>query len=330
MSYERSPTDKRERAPKLSRVTVSRLPSALRRDRDHDERPMTDVIAVDVGGTKLAAGIVRRRRHARSPGRHADPARRRRRRALRDARRSRRPARRSRRGRGGRRVRRTDGRAAASTCRRSTSPRGAPSRCARGSPRTPALPVWVDNDAKALALGEGWIGAARRRGATTSAMVVSTGVGGGIVLDGRLLDGADGNAGHIGHVIVEPDGPRVRVRRARLPRGRGVGHRRSPASPARPPARRAARGARAHRHARRAARSHRSPTCSTCRSRSSAARSRSASASRSSPPRSASSTRAAGSTSRAARASSPGASAPTAPSSAPRASPSPGCKSEPA
>jgi glucokinase len=35
---------------------------------------------------------------------------------------------------------------------------------------------------------------------------VSTGVGGGIVLDGRLLDGAQGNAGHIGHVIVEPDG----------------------------------------------------------------------------------------------------------------------------
>jgi glucokinase len=35
---------------------------------------------------------------------------------------------------------------------------------------------------------------------------VSTGVGGGIVLDGRLLDGTQGNAGHIGHVIVEPDG----------------------------------------------------------------------------------------------------------------------------
>jgi len=35
---------------------------------------------------------------------------------------------------------------------------------------------------------------------------VSTGVGGGIVLDGRLLDGALGNAGHIGHVIVEPGG----------------------------------------------------------------------------------------------------------------------------
>jgi glucokinase len=67
------------------------------------------------------------------------------------------------------------------------------------------LPVFVDNDAKALALGEGWVGAARRR-THYVAMVVSTGVGGGIVLDGRLLDGRDGNAGHIGHIIVEPDG----------------------------------------------------------------------------------------------------------------------------
>jgi glucokinase len=41
-------------------------------------------------------------------------------------------------------------------------------------------------------------------------MVVSTGVGGGIVLDGRLLDGRLGNAGHIGHVVVEPDGRRCR------------------------------------------------------------------------------------------------------------------------
>ncbi|HEY8058441.1 MAG TPA: ROK family protein [Acidimicrobiales bacterium] len=67
------------------------------------------------------------------------------------------------------------------------------------------LATTVDGDAKALALGEGWLGAAA--GARNYlAMVVSTGVGGGIVLDGRLLDGADGNAGHIGHVIVEPDG----------------------------------------------------------------------------------------------------------------------------
>jgi glucokinase len=70
---------------------------------------------------------------------------------------------------------------------------------------TTGVPTFVDNDAKALALGEGWKGAAA--GARDFiAMVVSTGVGGGIVLDGRLLDGAAGNAGHIGHVIVEPDG----------------------------------------------------------------------------------------------------------------------------
>ena len=67
------------------------------------------------------------------------------------------------------------------------------------------LPVWVDNDAKALALGEGWVGAATGE-RDYIGMVVSTGVGGGIVCDGRLLDGAGGNAGHIGHVIVEPDG----------------------------------------------------------------------------------------------------------------------------
>jgi glucokinase len=67
------------------------------------------------------------------------------------------------------------------------------------------LPVAVDNDAKALALGEGWMGAARGED-NFLAMVVSTGIGGGIVLGGALLDGRDGNAGHIGHVIVEPDG----------------------------------------------------------------------------------------------------------------------------
>jgi glucokinase len=67
------------------------------------------------------------------------------------------------------------------------------------------LPVHIDNDAKALALAEGWVGAAQGL-ANHLAMVVSTGIGGGIVLDGRLLDGEDGNAGHIGHVIVEPEG----------------------------------------------------------------------------------------------------------------------------
>ena len=67
------------------------------------------------------------------------------------------------------------------------------------------LPTSIDNDAKALALGEGWVGSGRGHD-NFIAMVVSSGVGGGIVLDGALLDGAEANAGHIGHVIVEPEG----------------------------------------------------------------------------------------------------------------------------
>jgi glucokinase len=68
-----------------------------------------------------------------------------------------------------------------------------------------SLDVAIDNDAKALALGEWWCGA----GVGSSsflAMVVSTGVGGGVILDGRILDGDQGNAGHIGHVVVDPEG----------------------------------------------------------------------------------------------------------------------------
>ena len=67
------------------------------------------------------------------------------------------------------------------------------------------LATFVDNDAKALALAEGWIGAAVGQ-SNFIAMVVSTGIGGGLVVDGRLLEGRLGNAGHIGHVVVVPDG----------------------------------------------------------------------------------------------------------------------------
>lgn len=69
------------------------------------------------------------------------------------------------------------------------------------------LAVFGDGDAKALALAEGWLGAARGVD-NFMAMVVSTGIGGGIVLNGQLLDGESGNAGHIGHVVVEPNGRR--------------------------------------------------------------------------------------------------------------------------
>ncbi len=66
-------------------------------------------------------------------------------------------------------------------------------------------PVVIDGDAKALAVGEGWLGVAAGV-RDFLAMVVSTGVGGGLVVDGRLLHGAGSNAGHVGHVIVVPDG----------------------------------------------------------------------------------------------------------------------------
>jgi glucokinase len=65
--------------------------------------------------------------------------------------------------------------------------------------------VYVDGDARALALAEGAFGAARRKSSYLS-MVVSTGVGGGLVIDGELLDGESGNAGHIGHLNVVPNG----------------------------------------------------------------------------------------------------------------------------
>jgi glucokinase len=68
------------------------------------------------------------------------------------------------------------------------------------------LPTTVDNDAKALAVGERWRGAGHGSD-NMLGMVVSTGVGGGIILDGQLLHGEAGNAGHVGHIIVWPNGP---------------------------------------------------------------------------------------------------------------------------
>lgn len=71
--------------------------------------------------------------------------------------------------------------------------------------RLTGLATFVDNDAKAVVLGETWCGAAVGC-RDVIGMVVSTGVGGGIITDGRLLDGNSGNAGHIGHICVVPNG----------------------------------------------------------------------------------------------------------------------------
>ncbi len=67
------------------------------------------------------------------------------------------------------------------------------------------IPIFLELDTKALALAEGWKGAARGS-SNYLAMVVSSGIGGGLVLDGRLVEGRTGNAGHVGHIIVEPGG----------------------------------------------------------------------------------------------------------------------------
>jgi len=66
-------------------------------------------------------------------------------------------------------------------------------------------PVKVLNDAQAALLGEAWVGAAR--GYTNVLMLtLGTGVGGAAIVDGKLLHGEIGRAGHLGHTCLDPDG----------------------------------------------------------------------------------------------------------------------------
>lgn len=67
------------------------------------------------------------------------------------------------------------------------------------------LPVVLENDANAAAVGEQAFGAARGF-QSAIAVTLGTGVGGGIIIDGKILRGIDGMAGEIGHVCVEPFG----------------------------------------------------------------------------------------------------------------------------
>jgi glucokinase len=69
----------------------------------------------------------------------------------------------------------------------------------------PDVPVRLGGDGVCMALGEHWHGAGRGAGFLLG-MVVSTGVGGGLVLDGAPYAGRTGNAGHVGHVVVEQNG----------------------------------------------------------------------------------------------------------------------------
>jgi glucokinase-like ROK family protein len=69
-----------------------------------------------------------------------------------------------------------------------------------------AAPVFVDNDVNVMALGEHWGGVGK--GLDNLLFVkIGTGIGGGVIADGRLYRGAQGCAGDIGHICVDPDGP---------------------------------------------------------------------------------------------------------------------------
>ena len=65
-------------------------------------------------------------------------------------------------------------------------------------------PTVVDNDATACAIAEWWFGAGRERGVRNLVyLTISTGVGGGLILDGRVYRGAAGNAGELGHLTID-------------------------------------------------------------------------------------------------------------------------------
>jgi len=69
-----------------------------------------------------------------------------------------------------------------------------------------AAPVFIDNDVNVMALGEHWGGVAK--GVDNLLFVkIGTGIGGGIIADGRLYRGIQGCAGDIGHICVDPEGP---------------------------------------------------------------------------------------------------------------------------
>lgn len=69
------------------------------------------------------------------------------------------------------------------------------------------LPVYIENDANAAALGEYMFGAGR--GCKNIVyLTISTGIGGGVIIDGELMEGANGTAGELGHMSIDWQGER--------------------------------------------------------------------------------------------------------------------------
>ena len=90
------------------------------------------------------------------------------------------------------------------------------------------IKVLVGNDANVAALGEIWMGCAK--GCRSAVMVtLGTGVGGGVIVNGKIIEGAHGAGGEIGHITVNPprDGG-LRLRQARLSGAVFQRHRRGP------------------------------------------------------------------------------------------------------
>jgi glucokinase len=71
------------------------------------------------------------------------------------------------------------------------------------------LPAALDNDANCAVLGEWWMGAARGT-KTAIGITIGTGIGGGIIIDGKLFHGASDCAGEIGHTTIDTEGRRCK------------------------------------------------------------------------------------------------------------------------
>ena len=71
------------------------------------------------------------------------------------------------------------------------------------------LPATLDNDANCATLGEWWVGAARG-GRNVVGITIGTGIGGGLILDGRLYHGSSDAAGEVGHTSIDSTGRRCK------------------------------------------------------------------------------------------------------------------------
>ncbi|MEN2765987.1 ROK family glucokinase [Ornithinibacillus xuwenensis] len=71
--------------------------------------------------------------------------------------------------------------------------------------RKSGLPVFAENDANIAVLGENWLGAGHNSN-DVIAITLGTGVGGGVIAGGNILNGVNGTAGEIGHITVDPNG----------------------------------------------------------------------------------------------------------------------------